>query len=103
MKYLKSIQRCAKYVAKRPQNISIMVEEVVQVVEPSLGVRLNQLKGKTERNHLYQGILLHLSENKNYIIIPCILPFLGVVASDTFAIVSKIVGKKKSRFAMSTN
>ena len=99
MKYLKSIRRCAKYVAKRPQNISIMVEEVVQVVEPSLGVRLNQLKGKTERNHL----LLHLSENKNYIIIPCILPFLGVVASDTFAIVSKIVGKKKSRFAMSTN
>ena len=56
MKYLKSIQRCAKYVAKRPRNISIMVEEVVQVVEPSLGVRLNQLKGKTERNDLYQGI-----------------------------------------------
>ena len=50
MKYLKTIQRCAKYVAKKLQNISITVEEAVQVVEPSLGVLLNQLKGKTERN-----------------------------------------------------
>ena len=59
MKFLKTIQRCAKYVAKKLQNISIMVEEAVQVVEPSLDVLSNQLKGKTERNDFnYIGVFI---------------------------------------------